>query len=275
MKNKTEFSKMSRGELLEYCRKLYQENGISALSYPEIKKIPKLYFNLYSNSLSQKTLLSEFGLDKEYKNHISSSPYKYGDSYRDRWTWETLIEKIKSIKEKEGRLPPALWFQKSGHASLVFSLYNLGHTWAELREAVGDFSDSNFVQSRNRLRWLSHAEASLSNFLYARGIDHKKGERYDDSFADLNVTKYAFMTCIFLEKMERNLMLKFGEINQMGTTKKNMQKLESQKKNSTFLIKISLEFITQIVMKMKNYQKFFSNLLGELSHLNLTNQQII
>ena len=182
---------MSRNELLDYCRSLYDQNGIAALSYTKLKAIPKLYPNLYAKGLSQKSILKDLVLEDEYKSYLIAVPYKTGESVRYRWTWERLIEKFKKIREEQGALPPALWFQKNGHSSLVATLYYLGHTWDELREAVGDFSTSNFVQSRNGLRWLSHAEASISNFLHARGIEHKKGMRYDSSFAELAVSKYA------------------------------------------------------------------------------------
>ena len=109
-----------------------------------------------------------------------------------------IVKKAVAIKCSQGSLPPALWFQKNGHAALIQALYNLGHTWDQLREAVGDFSNSNFVQSRNGLRWLSHAEASLSNFLYARGIQHKKGERYDDTFSQSSPTRYAIYDLHFV-----------------------------------------------------------------------------
>lgn len=197
MANNKNFSKMSRNELLEFCRGLYDDKGISAFAYPALKAIPKLYFNLYANDLSQKTLLKELGIEEEYKRHAVSKPYKYGSTQRERWSWDALLKKALAIKEAEGRLPPALWFQKNGHGAFIQALYNLGHTWAELREAVGDFTDSNFVQSRNGIRWLSHAEASLSNFLYARGIEHKKGERYDDAFAEIGPTKYALFDLHF------------------------------------------------------------------------------
>lgn len=195
-----DFSRMSRKELLAFCCELYSKIGIAAFSYPELKAIPKLYYNLYANKLSQKTLLHELGIEREYKQYLLTQPRKYGSTVRERWSWELIVKKALEIKETEGRLPPALWFQKNGHASFIQALYNIGHTWAELREAVGDFTDSNFVQSRNGLRWLSHAEASLSNFLYARGIEHKKGERYDDSFADLMVSRYAIYDMHFLGK---------------------------------------------------------------------------
>jgi hypothetical protein len=185
------FAKMTREELLGFCRELYAKDGVSALSYPSLKAIPKLYFHLYANGLPQKTLLQELGIATDYKQHLTSRPYKYGDSTRSRWTWDALVERANAIKSAEGRLPPALWFQTNGHAAFVQALYNLGHTWDQLREAVGDFTDSNFVQSRNGLRWLSHAEASLSNYLYARGIEHKKGERYKVGFAAMSPSKYA------------------------------------------------------------------------------------
>ena len=185
------FSEMSRNELLDYCRSLYDQEGIAALTYPKLKAIQKLYPNLYAKNLSQKTILKELKLEDEYKGFHTAKPYKYGESIRERWTWEGLIAKVKKIQDEQETLPPALWFQKNGYGSLVVSLYKLGHTWDELRAAVGDFSNSNFVESRNGLRWLSHAEASISNFLYARGIEHKKGMRYDNSFAELAVSKYA------------------------------------------------------------------------------------
>jgi hypothetical protein len=194
------FARMSRNELLNYCRTLYAEKGISAFTYPSLKAIPKLYYNLYSRQLPQKTLLKELGLEAEYKGFLLNQPYKYGSIQRERWSWDTLLKKALTIKEAQGRLPPALWFQKNGHGALIQALYNLGHTWAELREGVGDFTDSNFVQSRNGIRWLSHAEASLSNFLYARGIEHKKGERYDDAFAEIAPTRYAIYDLHFLGK---------------------------------------------------------------------------
>jgi hypothetical protein len=185
------FAKMSRTELLDFCRTLYATHGISAFSYPSLKAIPTLYTHLYTKGLAQKVLLKEFGIEAEYKQYKTSQPYVYGDTTRVRWTWTVLVEKAKSIKAAEGRLPPALWFQTNGHAAFIQALYNLGHKWDQLREAVDDFSDSNFVQSRNGLRWLSHAEASLSNYLYARGVEHKKGERYDIGFAAVAPSKYA------------------------------------------------------------------------------------
>ena len=192
-----DFSKMSREGLVSFCRELYSRNGISAFSYPALNSIPKLYSNLYIHGLSQKALLKEMGIELEYKKYQLTQPRKYGSGFRLRWSWDLVIEKTIEIKNAEGHLPPALWFQKNGHASIIQALYNSGHTWADLREAVGDFSGSNFVESRNGLRWLSHAEASLSNFLYARGIEHKKGERYSQHYSEFSGARYAIFDMHF------------------------------------------------------------------------------
>ncbi|MBO9172242.1 hypothetical protein [Rhizobium sp. L245/93] len=85
-----------------------------------------------------------------------------------------------------GSLPPAQWFQQNGHASLVQYVYSSGKTWDVLRDAVGDTSTGAFVESRNGLRWRSHPEASLSNFLYARGIEHRRGDRYPKEYEILS-----------------------------------------------------------------------------------------
>lgn len=194
------FARMSREELLAFCRALHDEKGLEALEYSALKAIPKLYPNLYAKGLSQKALLQELGVAEAYKAHLEGRPYRYGQEERVRWSWHLLVEKARAIQEEQGRLPPALWFQKNGHAALVQALYNMGRSWDQLREALGDFTDSNFVQARNGKRWLSHAEASLSNFLHARGIEHKKGERYDKSFGEMAEARYAIYDLHFRGK---------------------------------------------------------------------------
>jgi hypothetical protein len=199
MKTKSKkLSQMSRDELLDFCRELYGKNGVAAFTFAALKSVPTLYFNLYAKHLPQRTLLKELGIEDEFKQWSLTQPFSSGA--RQRWSWDVVVEKAKIVMEVEGRLPPAMWFQKNGHASIVTALYYLGHTWDQLQEAVGDFSTSNFVESRSGKRWLSHAEASLSNFLYARGIEHWKGERYDDAFADAAPSRYAIYDMHFVNQ---------------------------------------------------------------------------
>jgi hypothetical protein len=75
---------------------------------------------------------------------------------------------------------PAEWPRFAG------AVYTLGQTWDALRAAAGDTSSGAFVESRNGLRWRSHPEASLSNFLYARGVEHRRGDRYPKEYEALS-----------------------------------------------------------------------------------------
>lgn len=113
------FAKMSREDLIGFCRKLYQERGVAALRYSALNSVPKLYQHLYRRKLSQKTLLKELGVENEYRQHALGQPYRYGATERTRWSWAMLVEKAQLIKESHGRLPPALWCQKNGNAAFI------------------------------------------------------------------------------------------------------------------------------------------------------------
>lgn len=192
------FSKMSRDELLDYCRALYRSGGIAALSYPALSSKKALYYNLYDHGLNQKQLLRTLGLEVEYNKHKESIPViRKGGRISARWTWERIIKEARAVVVKEGHLPPAGWFQNNGHGSLVQAIYYLDHSWEELRENLNNFAGSAFVESRNGLRWRSHPEASFSNFLYARGIKHKRGERYPAEYAKHSESRYAYFDLHF------------------------------------------------------------------------------
>ncbi|MHB1957539.1 MAG: hypothetical protein ACYCO5_00730 [Acidobacteriaceae bacterium] len=188
---------MSREQLLEECRQLYNREDISAFTFGALKR-HKLYFILYNKGLKLATVLEELGLDEEYRKRLEVTPIIRAGRTTLRWTWARIVSVAEEIAEREGSLPAALWFQSNGYGSLVAAVYNLGHTWADLRAALQDFSNSNFVESRNGLRWLSHAEASLSNFLYARGIEHRKGGKYPDAYAEDSGRQYGIYDLTFL-----------------------------------------------------------------------------
>lgn len=194
------FAQMTREELIELCRSLYIQDGIEALSFSSLKKHQSLYANLYRVGLPQKYLISALGLDNEYHIYSRSQPLKRRGRIAQRWTWERIVDEAKAVRNQHSQLPPAAWFQANGHASLVAAVYYLGKSWELLREAIGDFEQSSFVESRNGLRWRSHPEASLSNFLHARGIEHKRGVRYPEDYAQHSIAKYAYYDLHFLSK---------------------------------------------------------------------------
>lgn len=191
------FMAMSTAELIEECRKAYEREGIGVLSFQGLKR-HKLYYPLYAKGLKQADVLAALGLDDAYREHREEAPRRYGDTERLRWTWKRILATARNLAEQEGSLPPAAWFQANGYGSLVAAIYVHGKTWGDLRGELGDFSNSNFVESRNGLRWLSHAEASLSNFLHARGIEHRKGGKYPDEYAAASGFRYGIYDLTFL-----------------------------------------------------------------------------
>lgn len=169
---------MSDEQLLDFCRSLYENGGIASLSFEALRTHGMLYTTLYARGLRQSALLEKLGLKEEYQAWKAIQPISYGDNVRERWNWERVLKEAREVQRSMGFLPPAAWWQANGRGSLVQALYQDGRTWEDLRVELGDFQSSQFIESRNGIRWRSHAEASLSNFLYSRGIVHRRGERY-------------------------------------------------------------------------------------------------
>lgn len=186
------YAGMNEKDLLRVCRELYEQHGFRALTFEALQAQGQLYMTLYNRGLKHSVLIEKLGLKDAYRSYQKARPKTYAGEIREPWSWERVVLEAKAAMERHGQLPPSLWFQKNGLGALVHFVYRSSKTWADLREAVEDFTNSKFVESRNGLRWLSHAEASLSNFLYARGVEHKKGERYPDAIADFSDAKYAF-----------------------------------------------------------------------------------
>lgn len=172
-----------RADLLNRVRTLYAQQGIGALSSTFLEKQKgDLYNKLRSVGLKQPQLLAEMGVTQEEYARWADANQTYAGKSRPRWTWELAIEEAKAVKEKLGDLPTEDWFRKNGFSSLVSIVFKSGHTFEDLRRAVGCFSTSTFVESRNGLRWRSRPEACMSDFLHARGIEHKKGRAYPPEF---------------------------------------------------------------------------------------------
>jgi Probable Zinc-ribbon domain len=127
---------------------------------------------------------------------VSPCPYCGGLKF---WTWEKIVSVAREIVEREGHLPSAGKLQATGHAMLVQYLYKHGRSWGDLRQAAASFQTASFVPSRNGLRWRSHPEASLSNFLFARGIRHEKGRKYPEDYAEFADKMYGYYDLHFFD----------------------------------------------------------------------------
>ncbi len=189
---KARFSLMSEEELVEHCRHLYQHHGFDALTFKALKAHDNLYFHLFERGIDIRKLIDRLGLSEAYKAYRADAPsHPQGTQHRaldlgahrprngDDQIWDGIPAARGLVRgERQG--------------TLVTSVYYLDRSWEELREALGDFNASQFVELRSGIRWRSHPEASLSNFLHARGIRHKKGERYPEAYEEATGRAYGF-----------------------------------------------------------------------------------
>ncbi|HAF96120.1 MAG: hypothetical protein A2X34_09355 [Elusimicrobia bacterium GWC2_51_8] len=188
------FKDYTRKELIDYCWRLYRKHGIRALEYQQLVKSRGLCNAFYLKGIGQKKLIAYLGLKKQYQKHVFETwSYKCASGkIVKRWNWERLIRSVSKIRKKLGYLPPAGWFHKNNLSGIVGSIYTLGKTWGDLRDYFHDEANSAFFVSRNGLRWRSRAEKSLSDYLYARGVSHKKGRRYPDEYTRMTGRAYGY-----------------------------------------------------------------------------------
>lgn len=187
------YALMTDSELEKFLWNRYQQMGISGLSYSSLRKIKGLYHVLHERGYGQRRIIERLGLQADYQHFKENTFTKVVDGeIQQRWSWDRVIESLAPIVDAQGFLPPAQWLNANGLGSLVQYVYNSQRSWGELRVHFGSFDNSDFIVSRNGLRWKSRPEASLSNFLYARGIEHKTGEKYPKDYAKLGAATYGY-----------------------------------------------------------------------------------
>lgn len=174
----------TREGLLAEVLRLYQLHGFEALTTPFLEK-QRLYMRLRAVGLKQPEYLVALGLADEFSKWKFKNR-TYGGKPQQRWTWERAVEAARCAMEDHGELPAMEWFRKNKQTGMVNAVFRSGHTWEELRKTLGNFKKSTFRQSRNGMRWLSQPETSMSDFLHARNIPHKRGRRYDQDYADVS-----------------------------------------------------------------------------------------
>jgi hypothetical protein len=216
-------------EIINECKILYKKKGIGSLQYRNMPK--KLYHRLYSNGIRLSHVHRQLGLENEFKK------FKENEA---RWSWGKIVAFVKPIVVKQNFLPPAAWFQSNEKAYVVAAVYSLGHTWDDLRKEFKSYENSNFVISRNGLRWRSHPEASLSNFLFARGIKHSNGKKYPDSYSKKTGQSYGIYDLEFYDKREKLIVVEIWGDKPYGHAEvhyeyKKRLKLSFNSKNKNFL----------------------------------------
>jgi hypothetical protein len=193
----------SREDLLQLLRELYAAHGYEALSTDFLAN-KCLYRRLLDVGLKQPDYLAALGLAEEFAGWKFSNR-TYAGKPQARWSWDRVLETARQAVEEHGELPAMDWFRKNGQTGLVNAVFRSGHSWEGLRESLGQFSKSTFRQSRNGMRWLSQPETSMSDFLYARGIKHERGQRYDEGYALASGRRHGTYDMHFLARDGRRI----------------------------------------------------------------------
>lgn len=173
-------SRPDRASLMAEVKELYDQYGIEAISKPFLKKAG-LYYRLTGAKVRQAEILEYLKVNDEYGKDRGRM---YRGRFVPRRTFEEIVEEVRTIAESKTELPTMDWFRINGHSGLISEIFRIGHSWEAVRSALGDFASSHFRNSRSGIRWRSHPEASFSDFLYARGIPHRRGKRYDVGYAE-------------------------------------------------------------------------------------------
>jgi hypothetical protein len=167
-----------RKQLLTTVRALFDAHGIEVLAVRFLMSQEKSFYQrLIKAGLNQPALLSALGLTAEYRTW-RNSVRRYRGKVKAKWSWETAVATAKELVARDGELRSVAECRKAGLSSLTSAVHRAGRTWDELRIAVGLKPSKGSHISENGMIWSSRAQASLSNFLHARSVPHKKGERY-------------------------------------------------------------------------------------------------
>lgn len=231
----------TKGQLVEECKALYAQQGFSGISFKNLKKINGLYYRLYRFGINQNALLHLLGIEEDYKIYKKKSfKRKVNGKIQYAWTWERVIKEARAVVKQKGFLPPGEWFHKNGLGSLVGAVYGHDKTWDDLRSEFASYEGSSFVESRNGIRWRSHPEASLSNFLYARGIKHNLGRKYPKDFSKFAQQNYGYYDLTILDQKSRWIDVEVWGDKPLGHDEKGYAKKRALKEkynlaNSQFL----------------------------------------
>lgn len=189
-------------DYLEALDITYRNEGFEALTFQRLKEI-RLYYPLYRFGWNAEKICQRFGMTiNEWKLRRKKIQNQTGG--RINWneekvwkTWGELVDQFGYVptanevrRETEGL--NALFENMKTYgidADMVrakFPDQNYGPQFNQMSGAPlsGMKNRSRWTESVNGMRWHSRVEASVSNFLYARGISHRKGKLYDDKYSE-------------------------------------------------------------------------------------------
>jgi hypothetical protein len=188
---------------LEALDIVYREEGLEAFSFRRLNEL-RLYFPLYRFGWNSEKICQRYGMTtKEWKQRRK----EWLNRSRGTITWneEKVWESWDQLVNQFGYVPT--YNEVRHEARGLRGVYNYMKVYGIDMDAVrAKYPDQNYgpqfnqmsgtdptggmknrarwTESVNGMRWHSRVEASVSNFLYARGISHQKGKLYDEKYSD-------------------------------------------------------------------------------------------
>jgi len=190
--------------------KIFEREGFEGLSFERLKQL-RVYYGLYKFGWNAEKICNRYGMDREeWKKKRGDRLVK--SSGNIRWKEERVWDIWEELVSHYDYVPTANEIRKEfpQYGAIFAVMGNFGISYDDVRDkypnnkygprfgqmkediekpAGGMANRARWTESVNGMRWHSRAEASVSNFFYARGIKHKKGELYPEEYAE--ITGYA------------------------------------------------------------------------------------
>ena len=190
---------------LEALDLIFQIEGFEALSTYRLNEL-RIYYPLYNLGWNLQKICHRYGMTTEEwelrkkkmivqsKGHIDWNENKIYE------IWDILVQhygyvptanevrqefpKYKTLFGAMTELRISIDQVRAMYPSQKYGPnFNLITTTIDGQPIKGFKNHTRWTESVNGMRWHSRAEASVSNFLYGRGIHHKKGELYGEEFS--------------------------------------------------------------------------------------------
>ena len=197
---------ISESQLLKQLDELYESDGYEALTFVRLKS-EGIYHKLYSYGWNAEKICNRYGMTKaEWKEQRRLR--KNQTRGQIHWNPEMVYQCFEEMVAHYDYIPTAHEirtgpfahyggiFAYMGDYGITYDVIRAkypdrkyGPQFGQMRGEIENPSNgmknrARWTESVNGMRWHSRAEASLSNFLYARGIPHRKGELYSDEYAE-------------------------------------------------------------------------------------------
>ena len=241
-------------DYLELLDILYGEEGFDGLSFKSLKEAG-LYYGLYHHGWNAEKICNRYGMTKDgWKRKRGDLQVK--SSGQIRWTEEEIWTSWGVMVNHYDYVPTAneirnefsqyasIWqyMEKYGiNTDDVRDRYptkkyssHFGQMKEDIENPAGSLANrARWTQSVNGIRWHSRAEASVSNFLYSRGIKHRKGELYPDDYAEQSGYARGWYDIHFETSDGRTIDVEiWGDLNDAYLDRKNAKLLFNKGRDS-------------------------------------------